>query len=262
MISIIVSSYKPDFFEKLSSSIKETIGVPFEIIRIENYAQYSLAEAYNLGVKQAKFNYVCFVHEDVIFLSKNWGKEVISLFNNDMNIGLIGIAGSKYKSSVAIGWIDLFTRGKLKQGINSYTEFRDDDYDHTTTQPKKEIEDVVCIDGVFMMTTRKVLLTCKFDEKILDGFHGYDIDFSLQCFFYGYRVIVDRNIYLFHCSIGLFEKDYKKYAWKISRKYFGKLPVATKDLNLGIGNLLFTEFKLWGNFIKSSIYKRLISKKL
>lgn len=82
MISIIASTHNPTFFQRFSEKVQETIGVDFEIIGIENHTQYSICEAYNIGADKAKYPYLCFVHEDVIFRTKDWGKYLIDVYGN------------------------------------------------------------------------------------------------------------------------------------------------------------------------------------
>ena len=117
MISIIISTYNSVLFEKISQSIEKTIGVEYEIVPIENHAKYSLCEAYNLRFEKAKYKYLCFVHEDVVFLTQQWGSRLISIMKEDESIGLIGVAGTKFKSTYPnVSWgtgpyVTCFKRG-------------------------------------------------------------------------------------------------------------------------------------------------------
>jgi hypothetical protein len=108
MISIIICSVHPSLFILIEENISKTIGTPpFEIIKIDNTNnQYGICTAYNTGAAAAKFPYLCFVHEDVIFRSMNWGEELISFFEKNQETGLIGIAGSKYKSLSPGSWVN------------------------------------------------------------------------------------------------------------------------------------------------------------
>lgn len=247
MISIIVSTHKPEFFQRFSENLKKTIGIEYELIGIENYAQYSICEAYNLGIKLAKYPFLCFVHEDIIFKTQNWGKRMISLMENDQNIGLIGVAGSKFKSSYPLsGWGQGPSLNKFKRGqITHYYDNNElyEDFDFSTE--KKEFEEVVCLDGIFLFTKNEVLNHCKFDDKTLNYFHGYDTDFSLQVFFKNYKVIVDRKIELIHYSKGNYNKEYTQANKKIWKKWLFKLPVASKDLKMSKLDRLKTDIINW-----------------
>src|SRR5689334_15986246 len=100
MISIIVCSRSLQLFNKLSINVETTIGVPYEIIKIDNSNKsYSLCKAYNIGAKQSKYSYLCFVHEDVLFRTINWGMRLIEHLSQT-NAGLIGVAGAVYRSKM------------------------------------------------------------------------------------------------------------------------------------------------------------------
>lgn len=258
MISIIISTYKENFLKDITKNIKSTIGVDFEIIAIENHAKYSLCEAYNLGVEKAKYQFVCFVHEDVIFKNQDWGNILISLMNSDNSIGLVGVAGTKFRSSYpsALGqspFLSKFKRGHvfyMKNGIESYLDF-----DESSTP--NEIEDVVCLDGVFLFSKKEVFKHCRFDDILLNHFHGYDIDFSLQVFFAGYRVLVDRRIEIFHASNGNYDRNNTIANRKISKKWWKKLPITTKDTNLSKLDIYKLNFLNWKFFLINALNQKL-----
>jgi len=231
MISIIISTYKPLLFQQVSKSIEKTIGVEYEIIAIENHAKYSICEAYNIGVSKSKYPYLCFVHEDVLFKTNDWGKRLISTMKSDSSIGLIGVVGTKFKSSYpsALGQSPLlwkeFMRGHIYHWDKNY-------FDYDNTLEHKDIEDVVCVDGVFLFTQKLIFQQCRFDEKLLTHFHGYDIDFSLQVLFQSYRVVVDRCMVVDHHSDGNYSVQNSIANRKVAKKWFWKLPVVSKDLKM------------------------------
>jgi GT2 family glycosyltransferase len=257
MISIIVSTRNPEFLNSLIDSIEDTAGVDFEVITIENQGQFSICAAYNQGLAKAKYNYLCFVHEDVIFKSPGWGLEAVSVMKNNEDIGLIGVAGSKFKSSLHLGWyvpiLKEMSRGCIYQGQNSF-ESVFDDFD--PNEIKQQVEDVVILDGVILFTKKSIFQKCFFDEKMLTGFHGYDTDFSLQVFFSGKRVVVDRAMKIFHFSLGHFGPDKAKAEWKISKKWAGFLPVITPDLHFSWFNILEKEISAYAWYIFPTIRRK------
>jgi len=254
MISVIISTYKPALFKRVSENIKETIGVEYEIVAIENADRYSICEAYNMGVEKAKYPYLCFVHEDVLFKTGKWGSRLVSMMNNDHSIGLVGIAGTKFRSSYpsAIGQgpgLSQFLRGH----IIHWDKYKDFDI----SQNKNETEDVVCIDGVFMFTKKEIFKYCRFDEKMLTHFHGYDIDFSLQVFFQSFRVIVDRGVLLAHFSDGNYAAENTVSNRKVRNKWKNKLPVSTIDTHLSNFKLHFLDVMNWNYFLITALKRKL-----
>jgi hypothetical protein len=105
MISIIVCSVNPELARKLELNIADKIGVPCEINVIDNSKNSrSITEVYNEGAAKSQFDVLVFVHEDVAFQTSNWGKLVLKLFHENDDLGVIGIAGAKYKSKAHSGW--------------------------------------------------------------------------------------------------------------------------------------------------------------
>jgi len=254
MISIIISTQDKVLLDRLSENINDTIGVEFEIVAIENKGIYSICEAYNTGVAKSNFQYLCFVHEDVLFKTKDWGKRLISILKNDPAIGLIGIAGTKFRSTYpsAIGQgpgLRKFLRGNIYHW-DTYKDF-------DISNRQNELDDVVCIDGVFMFTKKEVFKDCRFDDKLLTHFHGYDIDFSLQVYFQSYRVIVDRGILLAHYSNGNYIGQNTIANRKVGRKWMRKLPVATRDTHLNRINIRYLDFLNWIYFIRTAFKRNL-----
>jgi GT2 family glycosyltransferase len=248
MISVIVSSCKSEVLLRFTQSLTNTIGTDFELITIENQAQYSLCQAYNLGIKNAKFPFLCFVHEDVIFKTNDWGKHLITKIEHDKNIGLIGIAGTKFKSTYPLsGWgqgptLQKYKRGHIYHQLGNEEEKHEEFDIHPT---KSEFEEVVCVDGVFLFSTKEVFETCSFDSELLNNFHGYDTEISIQIFFRGYKIMVDRTLEIVHFSGGNYSPAYTQANRKISKKWKSKLPVASRDLKLKKFSLFIIDVINW-----------------
>lgn len=257
MISIIISTNHQERLKNISDDIKKTIGkIDYEIIDIFNPKRYSLCEAYNIGVEKSKYHYLCFVHDDVIFRTNNWGERLVDLFENDPQIGLVGVVGNKFKSSYpsAIGQSSFikkrFMRGHIIQTSTGYRDF-------DNSQTKKDIENVVCIDGVFMFTNKNVMNCCSFDDKLLTHFHGYDIDFALQVFTKGFRVMVDREMLIEHISDGNYAKENTVANRLIGKKWRKELPVATNDLKLSTFKLHYFDLINWIYFLWKAMLRKI-----
>lgn len=260
MISIIISTRKNQTsLKNLIDNFSTTIGVEHEFIFIENDCKFSLCEAYNIGVKKAKFEYLCFVHDDILTKSISWGSRLISLMRSDSSIGMIGVAGTKFKSTYPSGWgqspyLSQFNRGHIFSKLNGQPESH---FDFDISLNHNNIDDVVCLDGVFLFTKKEVFHTCCFDEKMLTNFHGYDIDFSLQIYFQSYRIIVDRELLLIHHSGGNYSTQYTQANRLISKKWKAKLPAATNDTDLKYLTLIYLDWKNWYYFIITALKRKL-----
>ncbi|HEX8460372.1 MAG TPA: glycosyltransferase [Segetibacter sp.] len=232
MISVIVCSRSLAFFEALQTNIKNTIGVPFEITRIDNENNtYGICKAYNEGAALAKFSYLCFVHEDVFFQTNNWGSNLVNHFVEDKEVGLIGIAGAVYKTKMSSGWWHTESGWQEARRMNLVQHHKNI---HKPTQlitinPFKESRSqVVSIDGVFMVTKKEDWLQNKFDEKLLKGFHGYDLDFSLHVGQHK-KVVVVYDVLIDHFSGGSYDLDWMKGIMMVHKKWRKHLPVIIKE---------------------------------
>src|SRR5205809_6411151 len=103
MLSIIICSRDHEQLVLVKKNISETIGIPFEILSIDNSNnKYSICTAYNTAASEAKYETLCFMHEDIVIRTYNWGNIVLDILKQDF--GLAGVAGSMYKSRSISGW--------------------------------------------------------------------------------------------------------------------------------------------------------------
>lgn len=253
MISIVVSTHNPEHYRIMQKSASETIGVEFEIIPIENYGTYSIAEAYNMGAKMAKYKYICFVHEDVIFETNNWGLILANMMDDDSKLGLIGAVGAKRLSRYSLGWCNPFLLetlcGHLNQGFNSWDNYVYEDY----SPNKSGIDYVVALDGFFLFTKKEFWEENNFDVKVVKGFHGYDLDFSLQIASKGLKAAVNKNVLLCHYSPGNNDKNWLYANCRVLRKWKRIFPLKTEDLKINDRTLYKTDLLLLFRYIKQKI---------
>lgn len=202
MLSIIISSYQPEFYLALEKNIAESIGIPYEIMKIDNPGIMGICEAYNRGAEKAHYDFLLFLHEDVLFETQDWGRILMNLLNTE-NIGCIGIAGADYIPEVPIGWWMIknhcyshITHANLiNQKVHKFT-----------FSSNSGLKKVNLIDGVFIACPKKNWLTIKFDER-LKGYHAYDISFSLHTNVY-FENYITNLISMKHFSQGKPSKEW------------------------------------------------------
>lgn len=198
MISVLVCSIRPDFVKKLQVNVKETIGVPYEMLVYDNRVQNKgICAVYNELAEKAAHDVLCFIHEDILFSTQDWGKVLLEQLTSVADV--IGVAGSKYKSSLFSGWYT----GQPQFDCAKYQHLHKGKIEKVVLQPHKnhDIEEVVCLDGVFICCTKGVWKDVKFADADLKGFHFYDIDFSLRAS-KKYRVAVTFLIDFLHLTEG------------------------------------------------------------
>jgi hypothetical protein len=148
---------------------------------------------------EARFDYLCFVHEDVLFETSHWGEKIKTIFNSDPKIGVIGVAGNKYKSAFCSGWYA--GRKELDCGRINHRYPQGDQLIDLRPENNSPLERVVCVDGVFICCRKECWAQTKFAEERLPGFHFYDIDFSIRAA-KSFTVAVTFDILLTHITSG------------------------------------------------------------
>ncbi|MCC8358517.1 glycosyltransferase [Salinimicrobium sediminilitoris] len=219
-ISVVVCSRETELLKNLQENIKATIGCRHEIISVDNKEnQYSIFEAYNLGIQKSKFEIICFLHEDIQIHTRNWGKIIHRLFVEHKEAGIIGLAGSKVKSNVPAGWWEHERRFLVKNLIQ-----------HRPNGVKEHIElgfeagdlqEAVIVDGVFISMKKKKGVC--FNE-MLEGFHNYDQSICLDYIKKGHKVFVTNQVLIEHFSNGRIDGTWVNSMHKFHRLYKNDLP--------------------------------------
>jgi len=226
MLSIIICSVNPDQLRLIQKNINETVGIPYEVIAINNNINpRGITAVYNEGAKKARFNYLCFVHEDVKFNTQGWGKILTDLFK-DKNLGLVGVAGGAHKPKLPSGWGPSGVQDRFVK-INMVQHFK-----HENRSPSlqyynsrnEKLAEVACLDGLFLVTKKSIIEEFPFDEKLLKGFHCYDIDISIAIG-QKYKVAVTYEIQIEHFSEGKLDKSWIQDTILVHEKWNNVLPV-------------------------------------
>ena len=179
MISIIVCSIDDYLYSNFIYSLKSTIGVEYEIIRINNRTEnLDITIAYNKGGREAKFDYLLFVHEDVVFHTKYWGKLLINYFEALNNPGVLGVVGSSYLPISPSDWWISNNRFLHANYISNSKNGKTNEGLHRQIGPQIP-QKVYVLDGMFLFMNKSTFSKYQFDEE-LKGFHGYDTDICLQ----------------------------------------------------------------------------------
>lgn len=228
MISIIVCSTSPVLAKAFTENIRTTIGVPYEIVCIDNsQGQYSICSAYNKGIDRAQYPYLIFLHQDVAFQTTDWGKRMIGHLRQP-NTGIIGVAGSQIAHRIPQEAWKGYNRGahflqgtpNLKQAPRLY---------HLPKDYSLPLYPAVCLDGVLLAMNSSLGKNIRFDERI-KGFHTYDIDICLQAATAGYLNYVAYDILLTHYSAGNITHDYYQQLLQTYQKWQDRLPVTVPAL--------------------------------
>lgn len=257
MISIIICSRQPDIPQSLTDNIAKTIGLEYELVVIDNSKnQYSIFQAYNEGVQRAKLPYLCFMHEDILYHTQDWGKNVIEHFQ-DEKVGLIGIGGCHYLSKYPISLLSW----KLAER-NKFYSFNYIQRYYKNNKHKAEIfnnlkgnsVDVVAVDGMWFCIKRDLFehTSLKFDEKNFKEFHFYDFDICMQIHALKMKTKVVPDILIEHFSAGTFNKVWYDNAFIFYKKWKDYFPIAI-GLDFSDDEIKYLEYDLVMEYIQYSV---------
>jgi len=222
-IVVVFSSHLSDNENNIFiNHVSSTIGCKYEIHCVKNYNERSLAEVYNsfLNFKDIFYNeniIFVFCHNDIIFKTKNWGKILLSKFNNS-NYGIIGVAGTTFLSENGTWWSDF---GKA-YGVVEHTDTVND-WTTMFSKPINNIQPVVTIDGVFMAINPDQI-SKSFDEDF-GKFHFYDVPICLNNYLEGFDIGVTTDIKILHKSVGQTNNEWEENRVKFAEKFSEFLPI-------------------------------------
>jgi len=215
----VVFSSKKEIGENqwLIEHIKSSCGCDVHIVSIYNPNGTSLSKIYAdiVDSKDIDTNIIVFIHDDIEFLRNGWGKEIIRLFKENEEYGIIGVAGSAQFDQNAAWWNydkkfgQVLHRWEGKSWLTAFSPLLD-----------KDLQEVAVIDGLFI-AVHKERIAENFSRE-LDAFDFYDIYLCIanviakKC-----KIGVTTNIRLAHNSIGKLKDSWYTNRDIINEK-FGK----------------------------------------
>ena len=191
--------------------IKETCGCDLNVICVHNPDGISISKIYaDMTVnEEIETNIIVYIHDDIEFLRKGWGKEVLRLFNENEEYGIIGVAGSAQFDENGAWWNyekkfgQVLHRWEGKSWLTAFSPLLD-----------KDLQEVAVIDGLFIAIHKK-RISENFSRE-LDGFDMY----KKKC-----KIGVTTNIRLAHNSIGKLKDTWYKNREIIKEKFGRKFPI-------------------------------------
>jgi hypothetical protein len=241
MISIVICSKQKNLCDQLVSNIAGTIGCDYDLQIFSDRA--SITQAYEEGLNNCQSSICLFLHEDLFFHTKNWGLSLTRHFEDNTQIGLLSVAGSKSKSFIPSAWWDCAEEDKVMRLIQQKPDGSKEDQNQGFGA-KKAVE-VAVIDGVFIALRKDT--GAHFDQS-LTGFHGYDLDISLAVQEKGYKVAVIQDVVLEHFSLGNLHQGWLNSLLHVHRKYKHVLPIHLGES--GIGQEFKNLLQLFKHYLK------------
>jgi len=249
MISIIICSRDADISEDLRNNIRETIGMEYELIIVDrSQHNQSIFKAYNIGIDRSKYDLLCFIHDDILFHTRQWGRILLEHLTPNP-LGLVGVAGGVLAPRVPAQWnfglhFVHILQYKKRRGYSELLEGAS--FNNQLSQS------VVTIDGVFMACRKELFKNIRFDELSFKGFHCYDLDISLQAHALGFENRIISNLLLEHFSEGKLDRNWIESQLLLWRKWRNRLPFSLAP----ISNEELTEKEI--SYMEHSFTRRMV----
>ncbi|MEO8306071.1 MAG: glycosyltransferase [Betaproteobacteria bacterium] len=216
-VSIVICSIDAAKFARVTDNYRVLYG-PREIEIIGIHDARSLAEGYNRGIAQARFDHIILSHDDIEILTTDFAER---LDQHLAQFDLIGVAGT---TRLVTGKWEL--AGDPHVFVLISTPNRETGQYVTVLQGGGPlvVPRIQALDGVFMAMRRAVAVSIPFDEAAFDHFHLYDLDFSFRAYQMGFALAVCRDLVLIHQSMGTFDDVWQKYRRRFEDKHRAHLP--------------------------------------
>lgn len=176
----------------------------------------SLAEGYTRALGRARHDFIVFCHDDLEWISP-WPFDALerALGHHD----LVGLAGSRLASGPAVNWAG---HPHIHGWVSYPAPAPGPGFDAAPISLECGVlGGMQALDGVLLATRKSVVERVGFDASAFDGFHFYDLDFTLRAQRAGYRLAVTTEALAVHASLGTFGEDWQRYRAQFTAKHPG-----------------------------------------
>ena len=220
MITIGYSTRKPN--PQFSEYLKNSCGIKsIQVIEKVNPDGKSLTQVYNEILDESHNDIVVLCHDDIYFDTTYWGNKLLKHFEKN-EWGILGAAGTTELPKSGMWWEDMTKMVGIVNHENSGNKWTS----NYSEDLKNKIKRTVMVDGLFIAINKKRILK-RFDENV-NGFHFYDVTFSLQNNLENVNIGVFFNIRITHKSIGQTNQQWEENRKNFEGKYSDVLPLSVK----------------------------------
>jgi hypothetical protein len=210
-ISVVICSIDADKFQRVSTLYHRLLAfVKHEIVGIHDAR--SLCEAYNRALRDARGEVVIFSHDDVDILAPDFAALLVAAL---VRFDVVGVAGATRANGPAWSWAG----HPHVHGWITHRSAATGDWLVSISSPWPVVGGAQVLDGVLLAGRRRTFEAVLFDAATFDGFHFYDIDFTLRAARAGWRIGICAELLLVHESEGHYDADWGRYADRFRAKY-------------------------------------------
>jgi len=181
---------------------------------------YSMTSGYNSAMKESDAKYKIYMHQDINILNVRFLFDLLDIFTNDKNIGMVGIIGAADVPFTGSCWDSSNILGCMYTGDSHGIALAG------STRSKNSNGDAMLVDGVLMATQYDL----PWREDLFDSWHFYDASQSCEFLRKGYRIYVPDQLesdgtakpWCLHNTKGASMAYYEKYR-SVFRKEYNEL---------------------------------------
>lgn len=151
-------------------------GMEAEIMEIREAS--SMTSGYNEGMYSSNAKYKVYMHQDVFLLNQYFIYDIVSIFKNNADIGMIGLVGVRNMPESGIMW--------LGDRVPEYYAVEKDREEYRSDREKGGLWEVEAVDGLLMAMQYDI----PWREDLFDGWDFYDMSQSFEVRKRGYRIVV------------------------------------------------------------------------
>lgn len=191
-----------------------------------------MTAGYNEAMAATDAKYKIYMHQDVFIINRYFLYDILSIFESDASIGMIGMIGYPVVSRCGFMWREEAVGAVPLYGTKkAYSHLEPNAYRYQLTDG---LYDAALIDGLMMVTSQDF----PWDETSLQGWDFYDAFQSMNYLLHGYRVVVPHQNFPWfihddghYLTMWNYEK-YRKLFMNQYQEYLGKscLEIRSKAL--------------------------------
>ena len=167
----------------------------YDVDIVEITEAKSMAAGNNEGMYYSDAKYKIYLHQDVFIVNRNFLIDILDIFTQNCNVGMIGMVGTPYLCKDGTMWRGIRFGGFYK--LESYTK---NGLVRHFLPLNSGFMDVEAIDGLLMATQYDI----PWRDDVFHKWDFYDVSQSFEMRRAGYRVVVpgqNCNWYIHDCGV-------------------------------------------------------------
>jgi hypothetical protein len=179
--SFLIVTNKEEYYNECVyyiGNLKVPEGYVVECVPVHQAS--GMASGYNAAMQVTDAKYKIFIQQDVFILNRHFLQDLLTVFESDPRIGMVGMTGIEKLPKDMLLW------GAPRVGALYNTQTGKADYEEYSYNIEDGMTDVECVDGLLIATQTDL----KWRADLFDGWDLYDAAQSCEFRRKGYRLVV------------------------------------------------------------------------